>query len=68
MIREIEENKEFVQWFGEWIARTGQRRASLERRRLDQPATVEEQAVLRVRSTGGEVNQSGCAEECSPQY
>jgi len=68
MIREIEENKEFAQWFGEWIARTGQPRALLERRRPDQSATVEEQAVLPVRSTGAEVNQSGYAEECSPQY
>jgi hypothetical protein len=56
MIREIEDNKEFAQWFGEWVARTGQRSTPIEHRRPHQAATVEEQSVVLVPTTAAEVN------------
>jgi hypothetical protein len=43
MTPKVTENKEFAQWFGDWIAGIQQGRVSVERIRPDQAASAEEQ-------------------------
>ena len=66
MTSKIKENEEFAQWFGEWIARTGERRASSAHLPHAKRASAEERDLNEARTTSAAVKDSGLAEACSP--
>ena len=68
MTSKIKENEEFAQWFGEWIARTGKRRASSAHFPHANRTSGEERDLNQARTTSVAVEDSGLAEKCSPPY
>ena len=68
MTSKIKENKEFAQWFGEWIARTGERRASSAPSPHAKRTRAEERDLIEARTASAAAKGSGLAEERSPHY
>lgn len=68
MTSEIKENEEFAQWFGEWIARIGERRALSAHLPHAKRTRAEERELNEVQTTSAAVKDSGLGEKCSPHY